>query len=309
MTQPTQHWTQTPERSNMLMLRIMTWVSLRLGRTAGRVLLRFIAAYFLLFSPTSRRASRAYLQRALGRPAGWTDMYRHFFAFAATIHDRIYLLNQRFDLFDIEIRGQTLLQDAIAAGTGIFLMGAHFGSFEAIRAIGRRVPGLRVSMAMHQRNAVKINAILAAINPQAIAGIIGLGNIDAMLKVQKCLDDGEIVGMLGDRTLGEDISLPVNLLGSPAYLPVGPFRMAALLRRPVIFMAGIYLGGNRYRIVFEPLADFSDIPAGQRGALVNAAVKRYAAIIERHCRQTPYNWFNFFDFWQTPAATTPAKPI
>lgn len=287
----------------MLMLRIMTWVSLRLGRTTGRVLLRLVTAYFLLFSPTSRRASRAYLQRALGRPAGWSDMYRHFFAFAATIHDRIYLLNQRFDLFDIEIEGQALLHEAIDAGTGVFLMGAHFGSFEAIRAIGRRVPGLRVSMAMHQRNAAKINAMLAAINPQAIVGIIGLGNIDAMLKVQKCLDDGEIVGMLGDRTLGEDISLPVNLLGSPAYLPVGPFRMAALLRRPVIFMAGIYLGGNRYRIVFEPLADFSDIPAGQRSALVNAAVERYAAIIERHCRQTPYNWFNFFDFWQTPAAT------
>lgn len=308
MNQSDQHWTQAPERSNMLMLRIMTWVSLHLGRPAGRLLLRLIAAYFLLFSPTSQRASRAYLRRALGRPAKWSDVYRHFFYFASTIHDRIYLLNQRFELFDIEIQGQELLHDAIDAGAGVFLMGAHFGSFEAIRAIGRQVPGLRVSMVMHEHNALKINAMLAAINPAAVTDIIGLGHIDSMLKVRECLDEGAVVGMLGDRTLGEDIMLPVNLLGNVAYLPVGPFRMAALLRRRVIFMTGVYLGGNRYRISFESLADFTHIPTGQRGAVVDAAVRRYAELIEQHCRQTPYNWFNFFDFWQKPAATTHIKP-
>ena len=50
-------WAHTPERSNMLMLRVMTWISLRLGRRAARGVLHLIAAYFLLFSPASRRAS------------------------------------------------------------------------------------------------------------------------------------------------------------------------------------------------------------------------------------------------------------
>lgn len=291
----------------MLMLRIMTWISLHLGRPSGRLVLHLIAVYFLLFASDHRHASRRYLQRALGRPVGWRDVYRHFFHFAATIHDRIYLINQRFDLFDIEIQGQSLLHEAIDAGTGVFLMGAHFGSFEAIRAIGRQVPGVRVSMVMHKHNAQKINAMLAAINPDAVTDIIGLGHIDSMLKVRECLDEGAVVGMLGDRTLGEDIMLPVNLLDSVAYMPVGPFRMAALLRRRVIFMTGAYLGGNRYRIVFEPLADFTHIPTGQRGAVVHDAVRRYATLIEQHCRQTPYNWFNFFDFWQVPVNTTHEK--
>jgi len=65
-----------------------------------------------------------------------------------------------------------------------------------------------------------------------------------------------------------------------------------------MFMAGIYLGGNRYRIHFEPLADFSSIPTGQRGAATQAAMKRYVGLLEQHCRETPYNWFNFFDFWE-----------
>jgi len=36
------------------------------------------------------------------------------------------------------------------------------GSFEVIRAMGRQIPGLRVSMVMHEDNAQKINAMLAA---------------------------------------------------------------------------------------------------------------------------------------------------
>jgi predicted LPLAT superfamily acyltransferase len=295
-------WLRTPERSNMLMLRIMSWISLRLGRPAGRLVLHLIAAYFLLFAPASRRASRNYLNRALGRPARWMDLYRHFFCFAATIHDRIYLINKRFDLFDIEIHGSEAIQLQLADGKGLFLMGAHMGSFEAIRAIGRQIPDLRVVMTMHEENAQKINAVLSAINPEAGQDIIGLGHIDSMLKVRERLEDGTVVGMLADRTLGEDNMTRLDLLGAPADFPNGPFRMAALLRRPIMFMAGIYLGDNRYRIHFEPLADFSHIPTGQRGVAIQEAIRRYAALLDQHCRATPYNWFNFFDFWESAQA-------
>src|ERR1019366_3414168 len=92
-------WSHSPERSNMLMLRTMSWISLHLGRPVGRVVLHLIAAYFLLFAPASRAGSRQYLRRILQRPVRWSDIYKHFFWFASTIHDRVYLLNQRFDLF------------------------------------------------------------------------------------------------------------------------------------------------------------------------------------------------------------------
>jgi len=82
--------------------------------------------------------------------------------------------------------------------------------------------------------------------------------------------------------------------------------MAALLQRPVVFRTGLYLGGNRYAIYFDPLADFSDVARGQRDAALDAAITRYAALLDHYCRQAPYNWFNFFDFWQpAPAATLP----
>lgn len=292
----------------MLMLRVMTWISLRMGRRAARGVLHLIAAYFLLFAPASRRASSAYLGRALGRPARWRDLYRHFFTFAATIHDRVYLVNRRFDLFDFEVHGEDTLHRLLADGKGLFLMGAHLGSFEVIRAIGWKHKDLRVAMLMHEDNAQKINAMLAAINPQAVQDIIGLGHIDSMLKVRERLDAGGVVGMLADRTPGNDTLYPVQILGADAHLPGGPFRMAALLRRPVVFMTGLYLGGNRYAIHFEPLADFSAVERGQRDAALQAAIARYAALLDQYCRKAPYNWFNFFDFWQPAPTAMPLKP-
>jgi predicted LPLAT superfamily acyltransferase len=74
--------------------------------------------------------------------------------------------------------------------------------------------------------------------------------------------------------------------------------MAAMLQRPVFFMTGLYLGGNRYRIHFEPLADFSDTPRSERAAAMQAAQQRYAERLSHYCRLAPYNWFNFFDFWE-----------
>lgn len=300
-------WRKRQERSNMLMLRMMSWISLRLGRRVARLVLHLIAAYFVLFAPDSRRASLNYLPRALGRPATWLDLYRHFFCFAATIHDRIYLINRRYDLFDIEIQGEEHIRPLINAGKGVLLMGAHLGSFEVMRAIGRQLPGLRVAMVMHEDNAQKINAMLTAINAEAAMDVIPLGRIDSMLQVQERLDGGMLVGMLSDRTLGHEPMVPVNLLGASAALPTGPFRMAALLRRPVVFMAGLYMGGNRYQVHFDTLADFSDIPSGQRGQAVEAAIARYAELLNRYTRLSPYNWFNFFDYWQSVPTTLSEK--
>lgn len=294
-------WAQRRERSNLVLLRVMAWLSLRFGRPAGRIVLHLIAAYFLVFSPSVRRASHRYLRRALDRPAAWRDLYRHVFTFASTIHDRIYLLNDRFDLFDIRVRGETLVQNALAGGRGAFLIGAHLGSFEAIRAMGRTQPDLRVAVTMYEENARNINAILAAVNPDAKPEVIGLGHVDAMLKVREALESNTMIGILADRSLLRDSGASTRtmpFLGAPAAFPLGPLHMAAMLRRPVIFMTALYHDDNRYDIHFESIADFTHVPRERRASEVQAALARYVALIERYCVAAPYNWFNFFDFWQ-----------
>lgn len=291
-------WATRPERSNVFILRTMTWLSLHFGRTASRVVLHGVVVYFLLFAPRERQASRAYLQRALQRTPHWRDLYKHILTFATTIHDRVYLLKNRFDLFSLEVHGEECIQAALKNDHGVILLGAHFGSFEIIRALGERQPGLQIAMAMYEDNARKINAALTAINPALVHDIIPLGHVDTMLQIQQRLEEGALIGLLADRSPHREALLDIDFLGAPAQFPLGPMRLAAVLQKQVIFMSGEYLGGNRYAIHFEPLTDFSTVERAHRQAAVTDAIHAYVRCLERHCLQQPYNWFNFFDFWQ-----------
>lgn len=295
-------WAHLPERSNLATLRLMIWIALTLGRPVARLLLVPITAYFLLAAPRARRASRDYLRRALGRPPRLPDLARHFHTFAATILDRVFLLADQFERFDFEIEGEPRMRALIDEERGALLFGAHLGSFEVVRALARRFPGLSVALTMYQDNARKIARALDAINPATRPRIIPLGQLDTMLKVRDELDAGGLVGLLADRGLGDEACRSVRLLDAPVRIPLGPFRMAAMLRQRVVFMAGLYLGGRRYRIRFVEIADFSSLDRGERAAAVDAAIDRYVAELEACCRAAPFNWFNFFDFWATPEA-------
>jgi predicted LPLAT superfamily acyltransferase len=295
---PKADWARHRERGSIALLRFMAFVSLRLGRTLSRIPLYGIAIYFFLFAPSARRHSRRFLRLALGHRPRARDRFRQILSFASTIHDRVYLINEQFELFNITLEGEDLVRAQSDSGRGALLMGAHMGSFEVIHSLGRRRRGLKVAMAMYEENARKINATLAAINPRMVSDIVPLGRLDAMLNIANRLDQGAFVGVLGDRTLGPEPVQPVTLLGERAYLPTGPMRAAAILRCPVFFMVGLYRGKNNYHVVFERVADFSSTPPGVRNVAVRSAIERYAAVLDRYCRSDPYNWFNFYDFWR-----------
>ncbi len=282
----------------MAVMRLMRWLSLTLGRTLSRSVLYPIAAYFVLFAPAAKRASKQYLSRAMKRQAWLADGYRHVLSFASVVHDRVYWLSDRHDLFDIQITGESLIQAYQREGRGVIFMGAHFGSFEALRVLGQR-NGLDVRMLMYPDNARMVTQTLAAINPALTDSVIALGRSDAVLRARDHLSEGGCVGILADRSVSGETTgtAEFDFLGSPTNFPVGPFRLAAMLRAPVVFMAGIYLGGNRYHLFFDLIADFGQIAAAQREGAIQQAQARYVGLLEAKCREAPWNWFNFYDFW------------
>ena len=246
------------------------------------------------------------------RPPTWRDGYRHVYTFCATVLDRVYLLREQFDEFTFEASGKEVILEPAARGEGLLACGAHLGSFEALRMVGVD-KGLKVAMIMYEDNARLINDTLAAIAPNAELHTIPLGRVDAMLALRRWLEDGGLAGMLADRTLpghnpqrSKTVVLP--FLGAPARFADGPFRLAALLRRKVVFMAGLYRGGNRYDLRFSELADFSAAAsAGERDALIGVALARYVATLEALCREAPYNGFNVVDVWDEDKADAPAR--
>jgi predicted LPLAT superfamily acyltransferase len=291
-------WVARPERSSVSAIRSIVWVALRLGRPVARLLLYPICLYFVVFSRKPRKASAKFLERALGRRPGFGDLFRHYHVFAACLLDRVFFLNDQTDQFDIHVHGEEIAVEMLKRGTGGLLLGGHMGSFEAIRTLGRKRQGLRVSLVMYEENARKINSVLGAINPDLALEVISLGRPDSMLKVRESLDRGDFVGMLGDRTLEGESEIRLPFLGEPAAFAMGPLQLAALLKRPVVLMVGLYGGGRRYDVHFEQLADFSNVSTPERTGEVRQAAGRFAARLEHYARLSPYNWFNFYDFWK-----------
>ena len=287
-------WLRRKERGSAWSIRFSVRAALVLGRSWARLILPLGCLYFLLFCPEGRRASRDYLARALGRRAGLVDVFRHYHAFGSCILDRVFFLKGRTDLFDIRIIGEELLARHRAAQDGCFLLGAHIGSFEVLRATGRAYPGLRVNMLMYEENARKIASVMSDIAPEIAKEIISLGRPDSFIRTARALDRGNFVGLLADRSLNGDHRIRLDFLGESAPFSLGAFRMMTLMKKPVLLMIGLYRGGNRYDIHIEPFAQPDDL----RKDDIEALAARYAARLEHHCRTAPYNWFNFYKFWE-----------
>ena len=282
-------WTRQRERSQLWVLRLMSWIARHAGRRVSRLILHPIALYFVLTGGAARRESRRYLARALRRPARWSDVYRHVHCFACTVLDRVYLLQDRHELFDVTLHAAEPVNALLARRTGGLLVGAHLGSFEVLRAVGGQ-QGMKVAMLMFEDNARLIGATLAAVAPNATLHTIALGRADAMLELRRWLDAGGVAGILADRTLPGPAPAAhrsrlhqLPFLGAPARFSDGPFRLAALLRRPVVFMAGVYFGANRYEVRLVELDDFSQESSEPVDARITAALQRYVATLEALC--------------------------
>jgi len=291
-------WLEQRERGSLAAMKGGVRLLLSVGHTFGRLLLYPTCAYFLASSRQSRSASREYLGRVLGRPARLRDVARHYLTFAKTLHDRVYFLAGRTAEFDIEQHGLDTVERTLAKGKGCLLLGAHLGSFEVLRVLGSLECKLPVNVLLYPDNSSNADAVAGDLCPELKQRVIPLGRPDTLLRVHECLERGEIVGILGDRTLKSDKTVRCDFFGQPATFPQGPLLLASILKAPVILFFGLFEGGRRYSIHFELFTDELQIARRDRSAQLQPWIARYAARLEHYCRLAPYNWFNFYDFWR-----------
>ena len=296
-TLPAHRWAALPERGTPASLRLMAWIAFHIGRWAARLLLYPIALYFVISARAIRQISSKYLERVRRRPPRWWHVFRHFHCFAATILDRVYLLKGEFELFDVTIRDKEILHRQIESGKGCILLGSHLGSFEVLRAIGVTQQNFPLKVLMDTAHNQNITRFLDALNPKIASTVIVPDRTDTLLKVKESLDAGFFIGMLGDRIASGDKSAQCEFLGAPATFPAGPILLAAMMHCPVILFFGLYHGDNRYEIYFEHFADEIILNRERRAEDIQHWTQRYAERLEHYARRAPYNWFNFYPFW------------
>jgi predicted LPLAT superfamily acyltransferase len=288
-------WKAKAERGSAWLIHLIAWLARVAGRPLCRALLYPIVLYFVLTDRVARRASGQFLARVYQRPTRWTDVGAHLHCFAATLLDRVYMSAGDFDRFEVTVVGDVLVGDALDAGAGCVLLGSHLGSFDLMMLKNRALHNRPVTVLMHIDERSRVRRI-AGIDDSQLQ-IIPLGRIDSYLRAYEVLVRGGVVVALADRCENA-ASLESDFLGSPAAFPIGPHALAARAGARVVMGFGLYEGGARYRV---ELVEFGPpAPAGSRGAALQPAIDRYAALLEQYARRYPLNWFNFYPFWQRP---------
>ena len=290
-------WTALPERGTPTSLRLIAWIAVHIGRPGARLLLYPITLYFVISARAARRVSYEYLKRVRGRLAHWWHVFRHFHCFAATILDRVYLLMGEFEHFDVALHEKEILHRRIESGKGCILLGSHFGSFEVLRTLGVTQQDFPLKVLMDIAHNQNITRFLDALNHKIASTVIVPDRPDTLLRVKESLDAGFLVGMLGDRVSSGDKTTQCRFFGSPATFPAGPILIAAMMHCPVILFFGLYRGGKRYEIYFEHFADDVILNRDHRAEDIQHWMQRYAERLEHYARLAPYNWFNFYPFW------------
>jgi predicted LPLAT superfamily acyltransferase len=294
-------WLTEPEKGSLLGMRLLFGVVRLAGRPAARACLSLVAFYYALFAARARRASQDYLRR-LGRPAGFLAACAHLRCFAHVTLDRLFLLQGRLDRFEFERTGSHHLVELRRARRGALLVGAHVGSYEAMRAMSTDVD-IHIHVLAHFANAARITRFLErASGGDPMLRVIPIDPADPtyLLRVKDLVEGGELVAVLGDRLGINDKVVAVDFLGAPAAFPAGPFVIGALLGCPVYLVFGLHHPPRRYALYCEPFAERIDLPRAERESALREYVARYAGRLEHYCRLAPHNWFNFFDFWSRP---------
>jgi predicted LPLAT superfamily acyltransferase len=302
-----QAWIESPEGGGRRSLKMGLAVARFCGRRVTRWVLYATSFYYLVRRGPERRASRAYLTRVQGRPASLWQVAKHIHCFATVTLDRVYLLVDNFDGFDVRCHGLETLRANLALNRGALLFGSHLGSFDALRTLSLQRSDINFRSVIDIEQNPYMSEMLNALHPSLAATIINArqDGTNTAFAIKDALDSRALVAMLADRARPGNAVTTVDFLGSPAPFPAGPWLLAAALKAPVVLCFGVYGGGNRYDLYFEPFADTLDIPRRERQAVLQTVVRRYADRLAYYVRLSPYNWFNFYDFWQPHATPLP----
>lgn len=286
------------------------WFFYGLHRLVGRRILRLllwpVVLFYALTQPRARRASLDYLRRmqrqhgVLGAAPGWEHWLRHVMSFAETLLDKLLAFAGRYPWNELRIEGQTVVDDLARAGCGAIFITAHMGCLELCQAAAGRVPGLRLTVLVHTRHAERFNRILTRLNPRNPVRLLQVTDVHAATAVELTarVRAGEFIAIAGDRVpVSGGKTAPAGFLGEPALFPVGAYVLAAMMKCPLVFISCVR-EGRGHVLRFEPLAERVELPRATRQQCLEAEAARFAARVEAVLVRAPYDWFNFFDFWE-----------
>ncbi|HDS15459.1 MAG TPA: lipid A biosynthesis acyltransferase [Proteobacteria bacterium] len=274
------------------------------GRRPAYLFLYPVVLYYLCCRPELRRRTGPYLKRrfpAHGRLAGCRDAFRLLLSFSRSLVDRALVGLLGPQSLNTEFPRHDELKTAAAAGRGLIILTSHVGCWQAAMvylSLLRRPVHLLVeqeagNIDRHYFELTGRENPFRFINP---AGFLG-----GALEMTCALKNGEIVCVMGDRRQGNrEKHLTLDFLSAPVKFPAAAWKLAAVTGAPVAILFPLKNGPDRYRI---ELADIMQLNPDQARPLnrLRPAMAGYVKALENISQKEPYQFFNFYDMWETDA--------
>ncbi|XQW84900.1 acyltransferase [Thalassotalea piscium] len=300
------HWAGIDERGSIIGMKILFFVYRLLGRYLLWIPLFPVVFYLYLTGKTGRVESRRFLTQVnqyngINKKASFWQGLKHYCSFANSAFDKIDAWLGKIDLKHIEYAGDTVFSKVVESKKGAILIGSHLGNLEVCRALSDGRYSTPINVLTFTQNAEKFNRILQSVNNRVSVNLIEVSDISPGLAIslKERVDAGEIIVIVGDRT---SISTSgrvnyANFLGRSAAFAQGPFILASILECPVYWLFCLKEHGH-YNVIFEHVADKLGVPRRNRDQALQEIINVYAQRLSYYANLYPYQWFNFFDFWQ-----------
>jgi len=328
MSQNEGHWSRQKEKAGgywhikfmLFLFRIFPVVVLR-------VLAFPVGFFYFIFSKNARTFSKNFLVKAepfIKNPGTQKKCrspfapLRHIVSFSLSLVEKLQSWGGKYRSGNIHYQDDNVkeLITDLENKKGVFIITSHLGNTELLRglinldrsSVSRKVPVTAIINLTVTKN---FNRMVKELNSKFDMGIITANEIGAHTApfLEERLSLGGIVTIAGDRTSGgkAEKSLAIPFLGEDALFSQGAFYLAALIHAPVYFIFALRRGDLSIRPEYDmhvhksslsPESFPSDSARKERLRLSASLANDFAALLENYCKERPFQWYNFFDFWQ-----------
>lgn len=266
-------------------------------------LLYFVSMYYLLVDRYLVKETLPYIRRRFpehGRIRQILDLYLLFVSQGKCLVDR-FAIQAGYEGIHLEIIGYEILRQVIASSTrGVILLTAHVGSWQvAMSSLKKFDRHVHVMMRPEDNEAVK-SAMSLDSGSERVNVILTSGALGGVVEAMKAIDAGDIVTIMGDRPYNFPF-MEADFLGGRVRFPYGAFTLAAAAGCPVVVLLSAKVETKRYIVDVSNIISTPSGGRGKKNAEIEAAVQRYAVILQEYAGQYPFQWFVFRNIWHDEA--------
>jgi len=268
----------------------------RFGLNAAYSVLVFVAFYYTIFSFSTTKTSYFYFRRRLNQPffKAIFSIYRNYFVFGQTLIDRMAISFGLKHKFSFTYDGKEKVQDVIDKKQGGFIFSGHVGSFNIARYFFDEfiIEDTAINLIVTDQENEQIKEYVGAVSSDtSIQFIVIKEDMSHIFEMNDAIGRGEVIIFASDRYVDGIQYLEKKFLNKEVKFPLGPFKLAARKKKPILFMY-IMKGRNKSYNLYAREPEFSD-PVIKPSHVLDEYI-RYQELM---LKQYPLQWFNYYDYW------------